>query len=195
MAIFDMHKPVICAIHGNCLAGGTDLAFLCDIIIAADDAKIGFPPVRDFGVGPNQMLLYHMGPQWTKRLILTGDSISGKDAQASGLVLKSVPADLLDQEVEGLADRMSLIDPDLLSANKRIVNLGLEQMGARTLQRLAAETDARGHRAPAVASWMASLQELGPSKAFKKRNGPFGSGVARVFEPDDPLPKKGKSRL
>ena len=67
-------------------------------------------------------------------------------------------------------------------------------MGARTLQRLAAETDARGHRAPAVASWMASLQELGPSKAFKKRNGPFGSGVARVFEPDDPLPK-GKSRL
>lgn len=149
------HKPVIAQVHGNCLAGGTDLAFLCDIVIAADDANIGFPPVRDMGVDPNHMFLYHMGPQvgliqqftlvitvlfdilqWAKRLVLTGDTLSGKDAAQTGLVLKSVPAELLEQECEGLADRMALIDPDLLAGNKRIVNLGLEQMGARTLQRL-----------------------------------------------------------
>ena len=186
MTIFDMHKPVICQVQGNCLAGGTDLAFLCDIVVAADDAQIGFPPVRDFGVGPNQMLLYHMGPQWAKRLVLTGDAISGKDAARVGLVLKSVPLELLEQECEGLCDRMALIDPDLLAGNKRIVNLGLEQMGARTLQRLAAETDARGHRAGAVKDWMDSLREHGPSKAFKLRNGPFGAPIR--LGPGSPLP-------
>ena len=73
MAIFDMHKPVIAQVHGYCLAGGTDVALLCDIIIAADDATIGFPPARAMGSLPNQMWVYHCGPQWAKRLTLTGD--------------------------------------------------------------------------------------------------------------------------
>ncbi len=63
MAIFDMHKPVIAQVHGYCLAGGTDIALLCDIIIAADDATIGFPPARAMGSLPNQMWVYHCGPQ------------------------------------------------------------------------------------------------------------------------------------
>ena len=46
MAIFDMHKPVIAQLHGYCLAGGTDIALMCDMIIAADDTLMGFPPAR-----------------------------------------------------------------------------------------------------------------------------------------------------
>ena len=61
---------------------------------------------------------------------------TGAGAQSIGLILKSIPIDYLEREVEGLASRMAHIDPDLLSANKRIINTGLELMGARTLQRL-----------------------------------------------------------
>jgi len=96
------------------------------------------------------MWLYNVGPQWAKRLMLTGDTITGAEAQQIGLVLKAVPREHLENEVEQLADRLAMIDPDLLSTNKRIVNLGLELMGAQTLQRLAAENDARAHTSQAV---------------------------------------------
>ena len=110
--------------HGFCLAGGTDIALLCDMVIAADDATFGFPPARDLGALPNNMWLYNVGPQWAKRLTMTGDTVTGKEAQQIGLVLKSVPREHLEHEVEQLADRLAMIDPDLLSANKRIINLG-----------------------------------------------------------------------
>ena len=122
-ALWEMHKPSIAQVHGNCLAGGTDLAMACDIVIAADDARIGFPAARAMGALPNNLWMYHCGPQWAKRLQLTGDSVTGADAEKIGLVLKAVPADVLEDEVEGLADRFSVIDPDLLAANKRITNL------------------------------------------------------------------------
>ena len=75
--------------HGYCLAGGTDVALLTDMIICADDALFGFPPARDLGALPNNMWLYNVGPQWAKRLMLTGDSITGAEAQQIGLVLKA----------------------------------------------------------------------------------------------------------
>ncbi len=180
MAIFDMHKPVIAQIHGHCLAGGTDIAFLCDIVIAADDTNIGFPPARAMGALPNNMWIYHCGPQWAKRLFLTGDTISGADAAKIGLVLKAVPAELLEQEVEQLVDRMAMIDTELLSANKRIVNLQLELMGARTIQRMAAENDARAHLAPSVKEFGRIASEQGLKSALNWRDSKFGDGRARV---------------
>ena len=184
MALFDMHKPVIAQIHGYCLAGGTDIALLCDMLIAADDAVFGFPPARDLGTLPNNMWLYNVGPQWAKRLTMTGDTVTGKEAAEIGLVLKSVPPDLLEQEVEQLADRMAMIDADLLSANKRIINVGLELMGARTLQRLAAENDARGHQAASAAGFGKTRSDKGLKAAFAERDGKFGDGRARVKGPE-----------
>ena len=180
MALFDMHKPSIAQVHGYCLAGGTDIALLCDMVIAADDSTFGFPPARDLGALPNNMWLYNVGPQWAKRLTLTGDSVTGKEAAQIGLVLKSVPADLLEQEVEQLADRMALIDPDLLSANKRIINLGLELMGARTLQRLACENDVRGHNTKAARNFLRSFADKGLRETLRERDAKFGDGRARV---------------
>ncbi|MDX1382661.1 MAG: crotonase/enoyl-CoA hydratase family protein [Thermoanaerobaculia bacterium] len=184
MALFDMHKPSICQIHGYCLAGGTDVALLCDMVIAADDTRIGFPPARDLGALPNNMWLYNVGPQWAKRLTLTGDTVTGAEAQQIGLVMKAVPADLLEGEVEQLADRLALIDPDLLSANKRIINMGLELMGARTLQRMAAENDVRGHNSRAARAWMESVQEHGLRETLRARDAKFGDGRARVDGPE-----------
>ena len=184
MVLFDMHKPSIAQIHGHCLAGGADIALLCDMIIAADDATIGFPPARDLGSLPNQMWVYHCGPQWAKRLVLTGDTITGKEAAHIGLVMKSVPSELLEAEVEGLADRLAKIDADLLSSNKRIVNLGLELMGARTLQRLAAENDGRAHLAPGTRYFRKTAKEKGLKAALSERDNGFGDGRARVIGPE-----------
>ncbi|MEJ2131136.1 MAG: crotonase/enoyl-CoA hydratase family protein [Gammaproteobacteria bacterium] len=180
MALFDMHKPSIAQVHGYCLAGGTDVALMCDMVIAAEDAVFGFPPARDLGALPNNMWLYHVGPQWAKRLMLTGDSVTGADAQEIGLVLKAVPKDLLEQEVEQLADRLALIDPDLLSTNKRIINMGLELMGARTLQRMAAENDVRGHNSAAARTWGERVREKGLRETLRERDQKFGDGRARV---------------
>lgn len=184
MALFDMHKPVLAQVHGYCLAGGTDIALLSDMIIAADDAVFGFPPARDLGALPNNLWLYNLGPQWAKRLTMTGDTITGAEAQQLGLVLKAVPLADLENEVEQLADRLALIDPDLLAANKRIINLGLELMGARTLQRLAAENDVRGHNAAAAKQTATSIGG-GPLKdALRARDAKFGDGRARVNGPE-----------
>jgi len=184
MALFDMHKPSICQVHGFCLAGGTDIALLCDMVIAADDATFGFPPARNLGALPNNMWLYNVGPQWAKRLTMTGDTVTGKEAQQIGLVLKSVPREHLEQEVEQLADRLAMIDPDLLSANKRIINLALELQGARTLQRLAAENDVRGHNTRGADEYRRSYADGGLAAALKARDQKFGDGRARVNGPE-----------
>jgi enoyl-CoA hydratase len=179
MALFDMHKPVIAQVHGRCLAGGTDLALLCDIVICTEEARFGFPPARAQGSLPSHMWLYLVGPQWAKRLLLTGDSLEGRDAAALGLALKAVPEDQLEREVESLADRLAQIDTDLLSANKRIVNMGLELMGARTLQRMAAEMDARGHLARSREAFRQTVMEHGLKDAVRRRDEPFGDDRVR----------------
>jgi enoyl-CoA hydratase len=184
MAPFDMHKPVIAQVHGHCLAGGTMLALVCDLVIVADDARIGFPPARDLGALPISLWLYHVGPQWSKRLLLTGDTITGKEAAQLGFALKSVPAADLAAEVDGLADRLTQIDHHLLSANKREVNLGLELMGARTLQRITAEIDAHAHNAPAARGFGPRVAELGLREALRTRDAVFGDGRARVNGPE-----------
>jgi enoyl-CoA hydratase len=180
----EMHKPSIAQIHGHCLAGGTDLALYCDILICADNANIGYSALRNMGAAPNQMWLYHCGPQWTKRLLLTGDTLSGEDAARIGLVLKSVPEDMLEGEVEGLADRMSWIDPEMLAANKRIINVGIDLMGAQTLQRLAAENDARAHTSKAARNVFRQIGEEGLQAALRDRDAPFGDSRAQVIGPE-----------
>jgi enoyl-CoA hydratase len=165
--------PVVAQVQGNCLAGGTDLALHCDLVVAADDASIGFPPVRSMGVPPTNMWLYHVGPQWTKRLVFTGDTLTGTEARDIGLVVDTAPADELDSVVLELARRMALIGRDLLIANKRVVNMGVELMGRSQLQRFAALNDAIGHRAPEAKAFSNHIAEVGLRQAVKDRDAPF----------------------
>jgi enoyl-CoA hydratase len=182
--LWEIHKPTIAQIHGHCLAGGTDLALYCDMLICADNVTFGFPALRNMGAAPNQLWLYNCGPQWTKRLLLTGDTLTGSEAAQIGLVLKAVPESLLENEVEGLADRLCHIDPELLSVNKRSINLGMELMGAMTLQRLAAENDARAHTSRAARDVFKKIATDGLGAALRERDAPFGDGRARVSEPE-----------
>jgi enoyl-CoA hydratase len=154
---------------------------MCDMVVAADDARIGFPAARANGTPPQNMFIYHVGPQWAKRLLMTGDWISGKDAARIGLVMDSVPAVDLDSAVDELARRVALVDAELLAAHKRVVNLSLELAGARTMQRLAAEMDARAHlsRGPRRSQFRADMAEQGLKTALKNRDEPFGDGQVR----------------
>lgn len=165
--------PVIAQVHGNCLAGGTDLALHCDIVIAADDARIGFPPVRSMGVPPTNMWLYHLGPQWTKRLLFTGDTVTGAEAASIGLVQTAVPATELEAHTLALAERIALVGRDLLVANKRVVNHGIELMGRAELQRFAALNDAVAHRSADARAFVAHAGEVGLKQASRERDEPF----------------------
>jgi enoyl-CoA hydratase len=183
LALFDMHKPVIAKVQGNCMAGGTDLALMCDFIICSEEAKIGFPATRANGTPPNQMWIYHVGPQWAKRIMMTGDCIWGRDAARIGLVLDAAPATELDAAVNELARRISFVDAELLSAHKRIVNAALELQGAKTLQRFATEADARAHlsKGPRRTQFKADMAEKGLKAALKNRDEPFGDGMVAAY--------------
>ena len=141
------------------------------------------------------MWTYLVGPQWAKRMLLTGDMISGKEAERAGFVLKAVPSEELEAEVETLADKMALIDVDLLAANKRIVNMAMELMGARTMQRMAAENDALGHQAPVVHEFYRRAKEEGLKAAVEWRDAKFGGKTRRNRDSRndvDARPEEGK---
>jgi len=176
--IWNCAIPVVAQVHGNCLAGGTDLALHCDVIVVAEDARIGFPPVRSMGVPPTHMWLYHVGPQWTKRLLLTGDTLTGVEAAAIGLALVAVPAADLDAYALALAARMALVPRELLVANKRVVNEGVELMGRAELQHVSARRDAAAHQGTEVRAFSARVAEIGLREAVRERDARFA----------DPLP-------
>ena len=174
LIIHHMYKPVIARVQGNCLAAGSDLALNCDLVVTADDARIGFPAVRSIGSPTNHMWLYLVGPQWAKRMLMTGDVLSGLDAARLGLALDSYPADQLDDAVDALARRIAIMPSDLQATQKRIVNLGLEMMGWDTMQRLATENDARAHLSSAFETFFQEGRDHGFKESLKRRDAPYG---------------------
>ncbi len=171
--LWALTKPVIAQVHGYCVAGGTDLAMHCDMIIAAEDAMIGFPPVRAQGCPPTHMWTYLVGPQWAKRMLLTGDFIDGKTAERIGMVLTAVPPDALEAEVHALASRIAMVPSDLLAANKSICNKAVDLMGRSLLQDLAREADAIGHQAKSALEFSRIAREDGLRAALSWRDDKF----------------------
>jgi enoyl-CoA hydratase len=173
--LWQLRIPTIAQVHGYCVAGGTDLALHCDMILVAEDARIGFTAVRAMGTPPTHMWLYSVGPQWAKRLLLTGDLIDGKTACDIGWAIEAMPAAALEEAALKLATRMSHIGKDLLTANKAIINKGLELMGRSLLQQIALEHDAMAHLAPEAVEFHRIAQEQGLKAALEWRDGPFRS--------------------
>jgi enoyl-CoA hydratase len=175
--IWDAHIPVIAQIHGHCLAGGTDLAQHCDLILTAEDATIGFPAIRMGGTPPTNMWLYNVGPQWAKRLLLTGDTFTGRFAAKIGFALEAVPPAELDDHVMALASRIAAVGRDIVAINKFVINKGLGLMGRDALQELTAPLDAIANQATEMAEFNTRAREIGIASAFKERDAPFRSGV------------------
>jgi enoyl-CoA hydratase len=132
MNLWDLLKPVVVQVHGNCLAGGLELMSMADIAFVADDARLGYPPLRGFSSPDVPIFPWKMTMAQAKYIQLTGNSITGKLAAEWGWVAKSFPADELEHEVGRELHVLRNIDPAVLAANKMAVNQAYEEMGLRT---------------------------------------------------------------
>jgi enoyl-CoA hydratase len=175
--IWNAPIAVVAQVHGHCLAGGTDLALHCDLVVTAEDAVIGFPALRMGGTPPTNMWLYHVGAQWAKRLLFTGDTFTGRMAEKIGFALEAVPADQLDDHVLALATRVAAMGRDIVAINKHVLNRGIDLMGRALLQDIAAPMDSIANMAPEMAAFQARAAEIGLGAAFKERDAPFAEGV------------------
>ncbi len=131
LVAWDLLKPVIVKVHGYCLAGGTELMSMCDIAFVADNAQIGYPPMRGMTTPDTLYFPWKMTMARAKYLQLTGNSVSGKEAAQMGWVAKSFPEDELEEQVMRELRPLSQVAPDLLAANKHSVNQAYEIMGFR----------------------------------------------------------------
>jgi len=170
MSLWRSYKPTICKIHGYAVAGGSDIALCCDIVIMAEDAKIGYPPARLWGCPTTMMWVYRIGAEKAKRMLLTGDLISGKEAESMGLVYKSCPAEQLDKEVNELADRMTGIPQNQLMMQKLVINQAYNQMGIETTQMIATLFDGITRHSPEGVNFKARCEEVGFKQAAIERD-------------------------
>ncbi|HUO89385.1 MAG TPA: enoyl-CoA hydratase-related protein [Rhizomicrobium sp.] len=140
--IWDLAKPVIAQVHGWCLAGGSELATACDLVYVAEDAQIGYPPVRMMSPPDNQFHAWLCGLRPAMEMMLTGDAISGSEAVRTGFANRAFAADRLDAEVLAIAERIAKIPTDVQQMNKRSVHRAMEIMGLRAAIRAGTEIQA-----------------------------------------------------
>src|SRR6476661_183197 len=136
MSLFHSEKPVLCKVHGYCVAGGTDMALCSDLLVIAEDAKIGYPPARVWGSPTTAMWASRLGPMRAKRLLLTGDSLTGAEAAEWGLATEAAPPARLDQRFERLLERVARMPVNQLVMMKLLVNQTVESQGLRQSQTL-----------------------------------------------------------
>lgn len=171
--MMDMATPLIAQVHGWCLAGGTELASACDLVYAADDARIGYPPVRLMSSPDMAWQPWLLGFRRAMEAMLTGDSMTGVEAVAAGFANRSFPAERLDDEVLAVASRVAKVPPDLQALNKRVVHRAMEVMGLRDGLRATAELNALGFHQRSSREYFAQLAQ-GVTKALDERDGRFG---------------------
>src|SRR5262245_12864941 len=137
MRIFRSSKPIICEVHGYAVAGGSDIALCCDLVVMAEDARIGYPPARVWGCPTTAMWVYRVGAERAKRMLFTGDLIDGREAKAIGLVMDAVPLDRLEARVSEIAERVSSVPKNQLMMQKLMINQAYENMGIASTQMIA----------------------------------------------------------
>jgi len=170
MSLWRSHKPVVCKIHGYAVAGGSDIALCCDIIVMAEDARIGYPPARVWGCPTTMMWVYRLGAERAKRLLLTGDLIDGAEAERIGLVSRAVPPAELDKTVESLAQRMAGVPKNQLWMQKLAINQAYENMGLASTQILATLFDGLTRHSPEGVAFKKRAEEVGFQQAVKERD-------------------------
>jgi enoyl-CoA hydratase len=176
MRIWDLAKPVIAQVHGHCLAGGSELATCCDLVYVAEDANIGYPPVRLMSPPDNQFHPWLMGMRNAMEMMLTGDGISGTEAAAKGFANRAFPAAVLEEEVLKLAARVALIPTELNQINKRSVHRAMEAMGLRAAIRAGTELQALAFTTQASLDYRARFKRDGGSvrETLSLRDQAFG---------------------
>ena len=163
-------KPTIAKVRGYAVAGGSDVALSCDLVVMAEDARIGYMPARVWGCPTTAMWVYRLGAEKAKRMLLTGDTIDGVQAKEWGLVIDAVPEAELDAAVEKLADRMATVPTNQLAMQKMMINQAYDNMGLQTTQNLAVLFDGITRHSPEGRWFHEFAEQHGFSEAVKWRD-------------------------
>ncbi len=169
-SLWRSYKPVICKVHGHAVAGGSDIALCADIVIMAEDAKIGYPPARVWGCPTTAMWVFRIGAEKAKRMLLTGDLVDGRKAKEMGLVYDAVPAAELDAAVDALASRMAGVPKNQLMMQKLMINQAYENMGLASTQMIATLFDGITRHSPEGMWFKAYSEEHGFHEAVRLRD-------------------------
>ncbi|QBS43810.1 crotonase/enoyl-CoA hydratase family protein [Nocardia sp. CS682] len=181
-SLLHANKPTVAKLHGFAVAGGTDIALYADQIICADDTKIGYPPTRVWGIPAAGMWAHRLGDQRAKRLLFTGDCLSGKQAEEWGLAVESVPADELDERTEALLQRIARMPINQLMMAKLALNSALLQQGVANSGMISTVFDGISrHTREGYAFQLRSATE-GFREAVRERDEPYGDWKRAQFE-------------
>jgi enoyl-CoA hydratase len=182
MSLFHCTKPVVCSVHGFCVAGGTDMALCSDLLVIAADAKIGYPPARVWGSPTTSMWAYRLGPQRAKRLLFTGDSLSGAEALDWGLAIEAPPAAELEARTESLVARIARLPLNQLQMMKLLLNQGFYAHGLAATQTLGTVFDGIARHTPEGYAFQGLAAREGFRAAVQDRDDPFGDRGASTFK-------------
>ncbi|MFN2515882.1 MAG: crotonase/enoyl-CoA hydratase family protein [Pyrinomonadaceae bacterium] len=173
MSLFYSDKPVICKVHGFCVAGGTDMALCSDLLFIEDTATIGFPPARVWGVPTTALWAYRIGAEKAKRLLFTGDCLTGTQAAEWGLATEAVTADKLDQRFENMLERVARLPVNQLVMMKLLINQTLNGQGLHATQMLGTIFDGIARHTKEGYAFQKRASEVGFKQAVKERDEPF----------------------
>lgn len=186
MALFRSWKPTIAKVRGFAVAGGSDIALCCDLVVMAEDARIGYPPTRVWGCPTTAMWVFRIGAERAKRLLFTGDLIDGREAARIGLVGECVPEADLDARVDALARRIASVPRAQLMMQKLVVNGALEAQGLAAAQTLATVFDGITRHSPEGLWFRAVAEHEGMKEAIRRRDSgepiPEGDEARRLLE-------------
>lgn len=174
MSLFHSEKPVVCKVHGYCVAGGTDMALCSDLLVIAEDAKIGYPPARVWGCPTTSIWFHRIGLEKAKRLLFTGDCLTGKQAQEWGLAIESAPPAELDARFEALVQRIALMPVNQLIMMKLLLNQSVMQQGLHTTQILGTVFDGITRHTKEGYQFQQDSMAQGFMQAVRQRDEPFG---------------------
>ena len=170
MSLWRSRKPTIAKIRGYAVAGGSDIALSCDLIVMAEDARIGYPPSRVWGCPTTAMWAFRVGAQQAKRMLFTGDLIDGREAERIGLALRAVPEPDLDDTVDQLAQRIAGVPINQLTMAKLVINQTLDAMGLAASQTLATVFDGIARHSPEGVWFKNHAEEHGFAAAVEIRD-------------------------
>jgi len=181
MSLWNSYKPTIARIHGDAVAGGSDIALCCDLVIMSEKARIGYPPARVWGCPTTAMWVYRLGAEKAKRMLLTGDLVNGREAEKMGLILEAAPAEKLDERVDFWAGRMQGVPRNQLMMQKLMINQAFENMGMTHTQMFATLFDGVTRHSPEGAWFKRRAQEAGFKQAVRERDSgePIADGISK----------------
>jgi enoyl-CoA hydratase len=174
MSLFHSEKPVLCKVHGYCVAGGTDMALCSDLLVISEDAKIGYPPARVWGSPTTAMWAHRIGVMRAKRLLLTGDSLTGAEAAEWGLATEAAPRGGLDARFERLLARVARLPINQLVMMKLLTNQVAYAQGLHQTQVLGTFFDGITRHTEEGHGFVRRAAEAGFKEAVRDRDEPFG---------------------